>query len=83
MSRVERIDLAALRARLILAIEGHDDLPGSVYLHGIGALYLAAAPEAAAEIGMWASLFELQAQIENVNGADILAALASCTAVIA
>jgi hypothetical protein len=69
MSRVESLDLAALRARLIVAIEGCDGLEG-------------ASPESSAELGLWASLFDLQAEIEGVNGTEILATLANVTAVV-
>jgi hypothetical protein len=82
MSKVSAIDLGALRARLILAIEGAPELAGSVYLLAIGSCYLAAAPEAYAELGLWASLFDLQAQLEGVNGSEILATLANVTAVL-
>lgn len=75
MSRLEALDLGALPARLILAIEGADGLEGSLYLLSIGSLYLAASPESPAELGMWAGLFDLQAQIEDVNGGEILATL--------
>jgi hypothetical protein len=54
----------------------------STYLLAIGSCYLAAAPDAPAESGMWASLFEMQAIEEGVNGAAILDALASCSAVL-
>ncbi len=80
MSRVHLLDLVALRARLTHALAA-DGFNGSLYLLAIGALYLAASPEASAELGLWASLFDLQAQLEGVNGAEILAALASCVEV--
>lgn len=77
MSRVERIDIAALRSRLFVAVEGARDLPGSAYLLAIGALLLAASPESEFEQGLWSSLFDLQAEEERVNGSELLAALAS------
>lgn len=76
MSRPERIDAPKLRAMLALAIQGVSQLGASAFLLAIGALYLSAEPESPAEQGLWASLFELQATIENVNGAEVLAALA-------
>ncbi len=75
MSRIENLDLVALRSRLFLAIEGAADLQGSLYLVAIGALYLASAPDNPAENGMWASLFELQAEEEGINGVELLALL--------
>jgi hypothetical protein len=82
MSRVDRIDMGLLRARLICAIEGCDEVGGSPYLLAIGSLYLAASPESHAELGLWASLFDLQAQIEGVNGAEILDALGGVSGVL-
>lgn len=81
MSRLEAIDLGALRARLAhaLRLDLHHD--ASVYLLAIGALYLAATPESFAELGLWASLFDLQAQLEGVNGAEVLAVLGNVEAV--
>jgi hypothetical protein len=83
MSRVSQLDLAGLRAKLILAIEGAEGLAGSPYLLAIGALYLTASPDSPFETGLWASLFEFQAVEEHVDGAAILATLASCKAVLA
>lgn len=74
MSRPELIDAAALKARLVAALRG--EFPGSLYLLAIGALYLAAEPESPSEHAMWASLFDLQALLEQVNGSEVLAALA-------
>lgn len=76
MSRVEKIDVAALRARLLLAIVG-DELQASPFLMAIGALLLAAEPESPFEQGLWSSLFELQAGEEGVNAAETLALLTS------
>lgn len=82
MTRVSRISTGALRARLILAVEGCAGLQGSPYLLAIGALSLAAEPESAFEQGLWASLFELQADEERVNGAELLKTLASVTELV-
>jgi hypothetical protein len=76
VTRVARIDSRNLKAMLALAIQGVSHLGASAFLLAIGACYLSAEPECPAEQGIWASLFELQATIENVNGAEVLAALA-------
>ena len=77
MSRVERIDAPKLKAMLALAIQGASQLGASVFLLAIGACYLSAEPESPGEQGLWASLFELQATLERVNGAEVLALLAA------
>lgn len=76
MSRVEKIDLVALRARLLLAIIPGEEIEGSSFLLAIAALALAAEPESPAEQGLWQSLLDAQALEENLNGAEITALLA-------
>ncbi len=83
MSKVSAIDLGLLRARLMLAIEGCGGLQGSTYLLAIGSLYLAASPESPHEIGMWSSLFEMQALTEAVDGEQLLDVLGTVTSVVA
>lgn len=75
VSKVENIDLSALKQRLALAVQGATGMPGSLYLHTMGAMLLASAPEASAEMGLWSSLFDLQARIEGINGGELLSAL--------
>ena len=82
MSRVEALDLAVLRARLIVAVES-TEVEGSPYLQAIGALFLAADPESAFEMGIWESLFYGQAQIEGVEADHLLDVLGTITAVVA
>jgi hypothetical protein len=82
VSRVEALDLGALRARLILAIEGAEGLLGSPYLIAIGALYLACDPASPGEIGTWASLYEQQALAESVNPDELLDALCTVNAIV-
>lgn len=77
MSKVEFIDLAALRARLLAALTS--ELPGSLYLLAIGCCLLAAQPESPHEQALWSSLYDLQAQLEGVAGSEVLAALAEVT----
>ena len=80
MSRVELLDLRALKARLIVALEG--ELDGSIYPLAIGALFLACSPESVAELGLWESLYYQQAHAEAVEGDQLLDVLDSITEVV-
>jgi hypothetical protein len=85
VSKVSALDLGALRARLLLALEheADPDLDGaSLFLMAIGACLLAASPESPWEVGVWDSLFRAQSDVEGVNGEDLLAVLGSVTQVL-
>ena len=74
MSRLEAIDLGALRVRLAVAL-GPNDLEGSVYLLAICALFLACDEASPGELGMLESIFYQQCAAEGIDGDDLLTAV--------
>jgi hypothetical protein len=80
MSRLEVLDLRALRARLIVALEA--ELDGSLYLLAIAACFLACDPASVGEIGMWESIFHTQAEAEAVEADRLLDVLGSITEMV-
>jgi hypothetical protein len=80
MSRVSMLDIKALRARLIVALEG--ELDGSLFLQTIAAMLLAASPVSPWELGCWESLLQAQA-LEEANEADhLIAQLGAVTGMV-
>jgi hypothetical protein len=85
VSVVKNIDLQALRARALISLENEmqPELQGaSLFLCLLGSMLLAASPESPWETGCWQSLYDGQAETENVNGPDLLATLANVTQVL-
>lgn len=73
MSRIDTIDVRSLRARLTHALRLDVTHDGSLYLHALGACYLACSDDG--EEQALERLFYGQASFEVVNGDDVLSAL--------
>lgn len=76
MSRLEAIDLGALRARLSFALRLDVEHEGSVYLLALAACFLACDDASPGELGMLESIYYQQAAAEDLDGDDLLTAVA-------
>jgi hypothetical protein len=81
MSRLEALDLGALRVRLIVALT-ENELPGSLYLQSVAALLLACDPASPGELGMLDSIVHQQCAAEAVDADELLDALGTVTEVL-
>ena len=75
MSRPQVLDAAQLRARLAHALRLDVAHEGTLYLNALGCCYLACDERSVDESDALELLFTTQAEIEGVDGDDVLAAL--------
>ena len=75
MSRLEAIDMGALRQRLEHALRLDLEHECSLYLLAIGAIFLACDDDSPGELGMLESIYYSQSAAEGADGDDTLTAL--------
>jgi len=75
MSRLEAVDLGALRMRLSHALRLDMEHEASLYLMAVAACFLACDAASPGELGMLESIYYQQAAAEGVDGDDLLTAV--------
>lgn len=75
MSRLEAIDLGALRARLTHALRLDVHQEASVYLLAVAACWLACDAASIGELGMLEAIFYQQCEAEGLDGDELITTL--------